>query len=450
MKDLLTIILAAGKGTRMKSDKPKVLHPVGGKPMLEHVVETAEAISSEIICVVGYQGKVVREKFKEQPIRFVKQKKQLGTGHAVIQARKYIDRHQGPVLILYGDTPLITKKTLEKMVDYHRTNDSALSVLTARIDNPEGYGRIIRDANEQIEKIVEEDDADAQEKEINEINTGVYCFNSELLLEALDKIDCDNAQGEYYLTDAVDFINQKSGKVIPVVVEDNEEIIGINTRKGLAEAEKIYRKWINNKHLKQGVTLIDPENTYIDAGVKIKKDTTIYPYTYLEGDCEIGENVTIGPNNRLINSKIGDQVELKANCIIRSSEVKKDCTIGPFAYIRPGSSLAQGVKIGDFVELKKAQVGEGTKIPHLSYVGDALIGNNTNVGAGTVFANYDGENKHQTKVGDSSFIGSNTTLVAPVNIEKGGKTGAGAVVTKDVPENTVVIGVPARIYKKED
>ncbi|MGM0437623.1 MAG: bifunctional UDP-N-acetylglucosamine diphosphorylase/glucosamine-1-phosphate N-acetyltransferase GlmU [Bacillota bacterium] len=450
MEDLLTIILAAGKGTRMKSDKTKVLHQIAGKEMLKHVIETVEDLNSRIVSVIGYQSEMVKESLNNYDLNFVKQENQLGTAHAVMQAKDKIKKHDGPVIVLYGDTPLLKSSTLEKMIKKHKKDKAALSVLTAKLDDPTDYGRIIRDEKNEIAKIVEENDATDSEKQITEINSGVYCFDNKLLVEALENINCDNAQNEYYLTDAIDYVKNKGQKVIPVMIDDNREIVGVNDRKGLAEAEKILRNRINDRLMESGVTIIDPTNTYIDKEVEIGKDTIIYPFTYIEKNTVIGKNTIIGPNNRLVNAQIGSNVELKANCQIWSSEVGSYCTVGPFSYIRPGCKIADKVKVGDFVELKKAQVDEKTKIPHLSYVGDANIGKKTNIGAGTIFANYDGKNKHKTEVGDSVFIGSNSTLVAPVRIGNKATTGAGSVVTKDVDENSVVLGVPARVYSKKN
>ncbi len=448
MADLLSVILAAGKGTRMKSKSIKVLHKVAGKPMLSHVIDTVNNISSELICIVGYQGDKVKKEFSGRDINFVTQEKQLGTGHAVKQVRDYIISHNGPVLILCGDTPLLKEKTIKNMVKKHKANDAGLTILTALVEDPSGYGRIIKNNQGHIVAIREEEDATEEEKTIEEVNSGVYCFDSKLLAEALTTLTSDNAQDEYYLTDTISYIKETDAKIISAVVNDSAEITGINDRKNLAKAEKVIRKQINNLHMENGVTIIDPVTTYIDANVKIGQDTVVYPFTYIEGNTEIGPDCIIGPHNRLVAAKIGEGVNLQANCIIKESDIGNNCNIGPFAYIRPGCSIDEGVKIGDYVELKKAKVAKKTKIPHLSYVGDAEIGEKTNIGAGTIFANYDGENKHKTIVGNSVFIGSNSTLVAPVKVNDEGKTGAGAVVTKDVEENTTVVGVPARVYKK--
>ncbi|NLM96041.1 MAG: bifunctional UDP-N-acetylglucosamine diphosphorylase/glucosamine-1-phosphate N-acetyltransferase GlmU [Halanaerobiaceae bacterium] len=449
--DILSIILAAGQGTRMKSDKIKVLHKVGGKPMFQHVVDSVTDFSSNIIIVVGHQGDLVRETFPDREgIKFVVQKEQLGTGHAVQQAEGYIREHRGTVLILYGDTPLLKKETIKSLVSGHQEKKAACTVLTALMENPAGYGRIIRNSNEDIERIVEEKDAGIDEKAINEINSGVCCFESSFLLEALQNLDNNNAQGEYYLTDAISYLSNKGEKVIPFLIDDSREIIGINDRINLAKAEKIIRVRINLKHMENGVTIIDPDQTYIDSEVEIGRDTIIYPFTYIEGKTRIGNNCTIYPHSRIVDAEIGDFANIYDHSIIMESSLSDNTNIGPFAYIRPGCRVAPNAKIGDFVELKNAEIGKGTKVPHLSYVGDASIGEGTNIGAGTIFANYDGKEKHRSIVGDNVFIGSNTTIVSPVKIGNEGKTGAGSVVTKDISEGTTVVGVPARVFKKKE
>lgn len=450
MIDLLTIVLAAGQGTRMKSDLTKVLHRLGGKVMVQHVLDNVFCLSKQIVVVVGHQGEEVKSTLDDERLEFVEQKEQLGTGHAVLQAREFIEDHQGPVLILYGDIPLLTEQTLKRLVTTWERSGAGAAILTAFFDNPHGYGRIIRNNQEQIIRIVEEKDASKEEKQIREINSGVYCFNSKLLAEALDNLDNNNAQGEYYLTDAISYLQAKGEKIIPVVVEDKEEILGINDRINLARAEKVIRRRINEDLMKEGVTIIDPETTYIDSRVEIGHDTVIYPFTFIEGDTRIGSHSIIGPYCRIVNVQIGNNVNLRANCHIIESIIEDETNIGPFVYIRPGCRIAREAKVGDFVELKKATVGRKSKVPHLSYVGDAVIGEGTNIGAGTIFANYDGKHKHKTIVGNSAFIGSNTTLVAPVKVGDRGRTGAGAVVTRDVPEDVTVIGVPARIMKKKE
>ncbi len=445
MSDLLTVVLAAGKGTRMKSDTNKVLHQIAGKEMVNHVIDTANKISSEVICIVGHQAEKVKEAVTTD-VKFKLQSEQLGTGHAVMQARNEIENHSGDVLILYGDIPLIREKTLRNMKNFHDNQSANLTIITTLLKNPTGYGRIINNEDSEIIKIVEEDDATIKEKEINEISSGIMCIDSNNFTEALDDLDNDNVQNEYYLTDVVDSIRNEKGKILPYKIDNREEITGVNDRVNLSKAEKVTRERINKKHMLKGVTIIDPQTTYIDENVEIGADTIIYPFTYIEGETQIGSHTVIKPHNHIIDTIIGDNNNIKNSNVIKESMIKNDCNIGPFAHIRPGCIIADGVKIGDYVELKKANISEKTKVPHLAYVGDAAIGSQTNVGAGTIFANYDGKNKHKTIIGNSVFIGSNSTLVAPLKIEDRGKTGAGAVVTKDVNKDTTVIGVPAREY----
>ncbi|MFO7814537.1 MAG: bifunctional UDP-N-acetylglucosamine diphosphorylase/glucosamine-1-phosphate N-acetyltransferase GlmU [Halanaerobiales bacterium] len=447
MSDLMTVVLAAGKGTRMKSDTNKVLHKIAGKEMVNHVIDTAKEISSEVVCIVGYQAEKVKNAVTSE-VKFRLQSEQLGTGHAVMQAREEIKNHDGDVLILYADIPLIKEETLVNMKSVHDDQSANLTIMTTLLKNPTGYGRIIKNEASEIVKIVEEDDASVEHKNINEINSGIMCIDSKSLNNALDDLDNDNAQEEYYLTDVVDSIRNQNGKIISYKIDNKEEITGVNDRVNLSKAEKITRKRINHKHMINGVTIIDPLNTYIDENVEIGVDTIIYPFTYIEGKSIIGSHNVIKPHNNIKNTIIGDNNNIKNSNVIKNSTIKNECNIGPFAHIRPGCIIADGVKIGDYVELKKADISEKTKVPHLAYVGDAEIGSQTNVGAGTIFANYDGKNKHKTIVGKSVFIGSNSTLVAPLKIEDRGKTGAGAVVTKDINEDTTVIGVPAREYMK--
>jgi len=448
--DFLTLILAAGKGTRMKSDVNKVLHETAGKSMVQRVLDQVQEVDSaaETVCIVGYQKKQVKQHLGDKDIKFVTQKEQLGTGHAVGQAAGFIARHQGPVLVLCADTPLLRADTIEKLTACQQQEDTGAAVLTAKLDDPSGYGRIVRNNKGHIKCIVEDQDASKEQKKIKEVNAGVYCFSGPLLFEALNKIDSNNEQQEYYLTDTVSYINNQSGKVIPVEVHDSAEIIGVNDRRDLARANKLLYQRTAQKHMVSGVTIIDPDNTYIEPEVKIGRDCVIHPFTFLQGDTEIGPHTAVGPYSRVFASSIGKNVQIKASCNIKESIVHNECTIGPFANLRPGTELKAGVKVGDFVELKKSQIGRGTKVPHLSYVGDAVVGEGTNIGAGTIFANYDGQKKHKTRVGDDVFIGSNTTLVAPITVGDRGQTGAGAVVTHDVDPETTVIGVPARVYSQ--
>ncbi|MFN2340003.1 MAG: bifunctional UDP-N-acetylglucosamine diphosphorylase/glucosamine-1-phosphate N-acetyltransferase GlmU [Halanaerobium sp.] len=452
MTDLLSIILAAGKGTRMKSEKIKVLHPVAGKAIIKHVLNTLDGLNSKIVNVIGHQKEEVQSELEDLDkwdLNYVVQAEQLGTGHAVQQAESYIEKHEGAVLILYGDTPLLRKETIADFVKEHQQNNSDLTVMTALFDDPEGYGRIVKDEAGNLTAIVEEKDADLETKKINEINSGVNCIDSELLRDFLKNMDNNNSQAEYYLTDIIEFAVSRNKKINTYTVQDSDEIIGINTRKQQAKAEKVLRDRIIDQHLDNGVTIIDPDTTYIDYEVEIEQDVTIYPFNYLEGKTKVAKNTVINPNCKLKDAVIGENVEILANTIIKESQVGAGTNVGPFAYLRPGSMVEDNCKIGDFVELKKTKVKSGAKVPHLCYAGDAEIGERTNIGAGTIFANYDGKNKFKTKVGKDVFIGSDSILVAPLKIGNGAKTAAGSVVTKDVNAGDTVMGVPARIYKSE-
>ena len=450
MADILSIILAAGKGTRMNSDKIKVLHPVAGRPIIKHVLNSLESLDAKIVNVIGHQKEKVQaelEDLDKWDLNYVIQSEQLGTGHAVKQAADYIEKHEGAVLILYGDTPLLRKESIAEFVKEHQQNNSDLTVMTAIFDDPEGYGRIVKDEDNNLTSIVEEKDADLETKKIKEINSGVNCIDSKLLTDFLASMDNKNSQEEYYLTDIIEFAVSKDKKINTYAVQDSDEIIGINTRKQQAEAEKILRRRIIDKHLNNGVTIIDPDTTFIDSEVEIDQDVTIYPFSYLEGKTKIAKNTVVNQNCKLKDAVIGENVEILSNTIIKESEVGAGTNVGPFAYLRPGSMVEDNCKIGDFVELKKTTVKSGAKVPHLCYAGDAEIGERTNIGAGTIFANYDGENKFKTRLGKDVFIGSDSILVAPLKIGDKAKTAAGSVVTKDVNSGDTVMGVPARIYK---
>lgn len=449
MRNTLVIILAAGMGKRMNSDKIKVLHKIAGKPMINYVLDQAYEISNEVVCVIGHQSEKVKNELNSyKNLSFVYQEEQLGTGHAVMQARNHIKGHKGPVLILYGDTPLLKHETLKNLINKHISKSAGMSVLTSYLDDPTGYGRIIKDENGQLLDIIEEQDANTNIKKINEINTGLYCFSSDLLIAALDNLNNDNNQGEYYLPEAINHI-RKSNKIITESA-DSKEILGVNDREDLANAEYIIRQRINREYMNKGVTLIDPKSTYIEEDVKIEKDVTIYPNTYIKSGTIIKKDVVIESNCLIADTEISESVKIKHGSVILQSTIGENTDVGPYAYLRPQTSIGKGCRIGNFVELKKSSIGNESKVPHLSYVGNAKIGEKCNIGAGTIFANYDGFNKHETVLGDDVFIGSNTTLIAPVKLGNNSKTGAGSVVTKDVEDNSVVLGVPARLYKKDN
>lgn len=449
MRNLATIILAAGKGTRMKSNLIKILHKVAGKPMLQHLVDQAERLTSKrTIAVIGHQAELVKETVQGEHLSFAYQHEQKGTGHAVLQTKAELQDFEGATLVLVGDAPLLTLETLQSLIDHHFETHADATLLSTFLDDPTGYGRIIRDEEERFLRIVEQSDLIGEEVEIDEINTGICVFDNQKLFKALDQIKPNNKQGEYYLTDVFSILLEEKAKVEVIGTYDPDETIGINDRVRLAQAEKVLRRRINERLMVQGVTIIDPENTFIDEDVEIGKDTIVYPFTFIEGKSRIGENVEIGPQCRIKDAVIGDDVNI-TNSIVLESVIHEQVKIGPFAYIRPGNEIHAGAKIGDFVELKKSIIGKGSKVPHLSYVGDAEVGEGCNIGAGTITANYDGKNKFATRLGDGVFIGSNSTLVAPVELKDGARTGAGSVVTKDVPKETTVIGVPARKFKKK-
>lgn len=435
------LILAAGQGTRMKSKTPKVLHKVCGKPMLSCVIDAAAGAGiEENIVVIGHGAVEVRERFAEAGVKFAVQEHQLGTGHAVMMAKDLLPE-EGLVLVLCGDTPLITAGTLEKLIAYHERQGNTLTVLTARVEDPFGYGRIVRDDAGGLLKIVEEKDADEETKEIDEINSGMYCFEAGFLKNSLGKLTNDNAQQEYYITQLIEIALAEGAKAGAVAVKDADEIMGVNNRVQLADAEALMRRRINRRHMMEGVTFIDPAAAYIDFDVQIGRDTRIGPGVILRGKTVIGEDCEIGQNCRIEDSVIGNGVSIQSSTILEST-VGDETTIGPCAYLRPHAHLGRKVKIGDFVEVKNASIGDGSKASHLAYIGDADVGREVNIGCGVVFVNYDGINKFRSVVEDDAFIGSNSNLIAPVHVEKQGYIAAGTTISRDVPEGSLVVGRP--------
>ena len=438
MENLKAMILAAGEGTRMKSKKPKVLHEIGNKPMLEYVISSAKKVGAEEVCVVvGYESEKVKEAICDETVSFAFQPKQLGTGHAVMQAVDFIDENKD-IIILYGDTPLVTAQTLEKLVQFHRAEKNGVSIISAIIEDPTGYGHIIRAADGSFIKNIEHKDASETEKKIKEFNTGIYCFQGKKLKEALQKLTNHNAQGEYYLPDTLEIIAKSGSKVNAMVAEDVSEFSGINSREQLAQVQAIMKNRINRKHMENGVTMIDPMQTYIDEDVEIGCDTIIYPGCVLEGKTKIGEDCVIGPNAKMTNMIIHDGVKFQSSTGM-DSEVGAKTTVGPYAYIRPNSKIGENVKVGDFVEIKNSVIGNNTKISHLTYVGDSDVGERINFGCGTVTVNYDGKKKYRTVIEDDVFIGCNANLVAPVTIKKNSYIGAGSTITKEVPSEALGI-----------
>ena len=429
------IILAAGKGTRMKSDIPKVLHRMEGMSLLEHVVSRVEPlVDRPPAAVIGFGGEMVQDALGDR-VRYVWQHEQLGTGHAVMQAGEIL-RESDTVLVLCGDTPLLRTETLEALIREHRQSGNQATVLSVLMEDPTGYGRLVRDPEGELQEIVEHRDCTAEQLNIREINSGTYCFSGSVLADMLERLTPDNDQKEYYLTDVIRLIRREGGKTGGYLCSDPEEIMGINSRVQLAEASRIMRRRINRHWMEEGVAMVDPESVYIGASVRLSPDVEIWPGVILEGETTVGRNTVLGPGCRIRDSVIGNNCRLD-QAIVLESVMGDGCAIGPFAYIRPGCRLGDRVKIGDFVEIKKTSVGEGSKLPHHSYIGDAVVGAGVNIGAGTITCNYDGVNKYQTIIGDGVFVGSNSNLVAPVNLGRRAYVAAGSTITCDVPEESL-------------
>ena len=432
-----TIILAAGKGTRMKSKLPKVLHKVGGKPMLQHVIDAAKSAgSTREVVVIGNGADLVQQNFNG--VEFVLQAEQLGTGHAVLCTKEKFANSDDTILVLCGDTPLFTGELLKNFVDKHIESNAAATVLTAEMPDATGYGRIIREDDGTFKKIVEHKDANSYERQISEVNAGVYCFDAKKLFAALARVQNENAQGEYYLPDVLTILKNDSEKINAVIADDYKQTLGINSRVQFAAADKILRQRKNIALMESGVTIIDPASTFIDSDVEVGQDTIIYPNTYLEGKTKIGENCTIGPNSRFTNMIVGDNVQAQF-CYCHDAEICNNVILGPYVHIRPGSKISDKVKIGNFVEVKNSNIGEGSKLPHLQYIGDTDMGAGCNMGCGTITVNYDGKKKHRTTIGDNVFVGCNSNLIAPVTLEDGAYIAAGSTINKTVPKDNLAI-----------
>lgn len=436
--EFTAVILAAGKGVRMRSELPKVAHPVAGKPMILHVVQTVRAAGvSKIVVVVGHGRQVVQDILAGQDVDFAVQEQQLGTGHALIQAEGFIDLDHH-LLVLAGDTPLLRATTLSALMDLHREKEDSATILSSIMTDPYGYGRVLRGSGGEFVRIVEEKDAVENEKKVQEINSGIYCLNSREAFQALGVIGTNNAQGEYYLTDVLSILKSRDQSVGIFLNPCEQDILGVNDRSQLSVVDKIMRTRINEKLMHQGVAIMDPSTTFIDADVEVGPDTIILPFTIIEGDTCIGSACEIGPSTRISDSLIGDQTVIESSRI-NKAQVGPRCTIGPFAYLRPEAVLDEGVKVGDFVEIKKSFIGAHSKVPHLAYVGDAQVGCRVNIGAGTITCNYDGIHKYPTILEDGVFIGSNTNLVAPIRVGKNSVTGAGSSLSRDVPPDTLAV-----------
>jgi bifunctional UDP-N-acetylglucosamine pyrophosphorylase / glucosamine-1-phosphate N-acetyltransferase len=452
---LTILILAAGLGTRMKSNRAKVLHELGGLPLITYVCRAAQLLNPhKIYVVVGHQAEEVKSAVQAEvgsAAAFITQTEQRGTGDAVMAAEAELKDSDSLVLILSGDVPLIRAATLESFVDQHKASGAAGSILSVRLDNPTGYGRIIRDEQDHFLRIVEQKDASSEEQKTREINSGIYCFDSRKLFAALKRVEPSNKQGEYYLTDVPQILLSDGEEVNVYLYGDAREVSGINNRAELAEFENLMRRGtIRRLMLDGGVTFLDPSRAYISAEAQIGQDSIIYSDVAIEGKTTIGENCEIRSGTRITNSRLGNNVIIKDHSIVIDSQVESNCAVGPFAHLRMNAMLEEGSVVGNFVEVKKSRIGRRSKAMHLSYLGDATIGENANIGAGTVTCNYDGKDKHQTIIEDNVRIGSDTMLVAPVKVGKGSVTAAGSVVTQDVPPDTLVAGVPAVVKKKVD
>lgn len=441
------VILAAGQGTRMKSKLYKVLHPVCGKPMVQHVVDQISKLNiKQIVTVTGHGAEEVKAQLGTQS-DYVLQEEQLGTAHAVIQTKELLGGKLGTTLVICGDTPLIKAETMEALFQYHIENRAKVTVLTAQASDPTGYGRIVRNESGFVEKIVEHKDASEEERMITEINTGTYCFDNQALFDALDLVNNDNIQGEYYLPDVLEILKNKGEIVSAFKTTDFAETLGVNDRVALAEAEQTMKQRINKLHMQNGVTIIDPATTYIGADVEIGADTVILPGTMILGKTVIGSDCQIGPNSEIKDCQIGNATVIRQS-VSEDSQIGAHVKIGPFAHIRPKSDIHDDVKIGNFVEIKKAVFGKGSKASHLSYIGDAEVGSDVNIGCGSITVNYDGKNKFLTKIEDGVFIGCNSNLVAPVTIGEGAYVAAGSTITEDVPGDALALGRARQVNKE--
>ena len=443
------VVIAAGQGTRMRSDVPKILHPLGGRPMVGHVLEVCRRVSVErTLAVIGYQADRVREALATYPVEFVLQEDQRGTAHAVLQAETALQGFDGDLLVLNGDVPLLSEALIERLLATHARSRAVATAVTTRLVDPTGYGRVLRNRRGAFRGIVEEAEATATQRRVKEINAGIYCFDAPRLFAALRKVRPSAVKGELYLPEALAVLLKEKGRIATVPAEDSHEVLGINTRAELAEAYGILRRRVVERLMEGGVTCLDPASTHVSVLATVGRDTVLYPQVQIEGATQIGEGCTVHAGSRIRDSQLGNRVTVLDGCVILEAEIADECILGPYAHLRPGNRLRRNVKIGNFVELKKSAVGEGSKIPHLTYVGDSTVGERVNVGAGTITCNYDGFGKHQTVIEDEAFIGSNSCLVAPVRIGRGAYVAAGSTITQEVAPDALAFGRAQQVNKE--
>src|SRR6266850_7419533 len=445
MDGLTTVILAAGEGKRMRSRMPKVLHQLCGRPLISYPLRLAQTLADRVVMVVGPNAGGVRA-LAGDGVAIAEQRERLGTGHAVLQAREACPS-TGPLLVLAGDMPLLSLETLERLVRHHRATGAVATVLTAVVERPQGYGRVLRQGG-RVKRIVEDRDATDDQKKINEINTSVYCFDARRLWPTLGELRPDNDQGELYLTDVVGLLARAGGRVEGVAVSDPAEALGVNDRKQLAQVAAIQRRLTLDRLMAEGVTVLDPASTYVDDTVTIGSDTVLYPNVLIEGATTIGSDAVIGTGCQIISCRLADGVRLRPYCVITDSEIEEGAELGPFCHLRPKAVIGARAKLGNFVEVKKSRIGRGSKANHLAYIGDATIGDGVNIGAGAITCNYDGFTKSETKIGDGAFIGTNVSMVAPLTIGEGAYIGSGAVITKDVPPDALAVERSPQVTKE--
>lgn len=449
-RDLCAVVMAAGQGTRMRSDLVKVLHPLGGLPMVGHVLDLLRRKGvKRTLVVIGHQAERVRQALAPlaDGIEFVLQADQRGTAHAVLQTEAALRGFEGDVLVLNGDVPLLTDALLDRLVATHRQSRARATIVTTRLKDPQGYGRVLRDRRRAFRAIVEEAEATAAQRRVAEINAGIYCFRGPQLFAALQRVKPSAVKGELYLPEVLPILRRGDGRIATVLAEDPREALGINTRAELAEAIDVLRRRVVERLMCEGVTCLDPATTYVSVLAAVGQDTTLYPHVQIEGRTTIGRGCVVHAGSRIRDSWLGDRVAVLDGCIVLDSEVADDCVLGPYAHLRPQSRVRKKAKVGNFVEVKKSVIGEGSKVPHLTYVGDATVGERVNIGAGTITCNYDGFAKHQTVIEDGAFIGSNASLVAPVRIGRGAIVAAGSTITQEVGPDDLALGRAQQVNK---